>query len=81
MIGTQPLSCLALSNLKSGREELYSVYLMYFVSYSQIILHTFPDIKQHWHFQRVTDKQQHTLFQSLYQAILTFPESSFQIRL
>ena len=112
MIGTQPLSCLALSILKSGREELnsdcnwartqnhlvlkrtlyhlaklakwsscvlkrirdmiktysqelYSVYVMYFVSYSQIILHTFPDIKQHWElltnnnmlFSRVYTKQ------------------------
>ena len=47
-------------------------------SYSQTILHTFPDIRQYWHFQRVTGKQYYTLFQSLYQAILTFSESSFQ---
>ena len=38
-------------------------------------------IKPYWHFQRVTGKQYYTLFQSLYQAILTFSESFFQIKL
>ena len=38
-------------------------------------------IKQYWHFQRVTGKQYYALLQSLYQAILTFSESSFQINL
>ena len=32
-------------------------------------------------FQRVTGKQYYTLSQSLYQAIMTFSESSFQIKL
>ena len=27
-----------------------------FIELLQTILHTFPDIKQHWHFQRVTSK-------------------------
>ena len=139
--GTQPLSCPALFNLKSGREELqgkvsrksdtdkivfnqshrngqkihawkpkaysnkkhlakkihtfrqllpiitnmfqisYQTILILSWSYSQTILHTFPDIRQYWHFQRVTGKQYYTLFQSLYQAILTFSESSSQIKL
>ena len=38
-------------------------------------------IKPYWHLQRATGKQYYTLFQSLYQAILTFSESSFQINL
>ena len=38
-------------------------------------------IKQHWQFQRVTGKQYYTFPQSLYQAILTFLEGSFQIKL
>ena len=35
-------------------------------------------IKNCWYFRRDTGKQYYTLFQSLYQAILTFSESSFQ---
>ena len=50
-------------------------------SFMELLPNTFPDIKQYWHFQRVTGKQYYTLFQSLYQAILTFSESSFQIKL
>ena len=38
-------------------------------------------IKQYWQIQRVTGKQYHTLFRSLHQTILTFSESSFQIKL
>ena len=37
-------------------------------------------IKQYWRFERVTGKY-YTLFQILDQAILTFSESSFQIKL
>ena len=51
------------------------------LSYSQTILRTFLDIKQYCHFQRVTGKQYYTLLQNLYQTILTFSESSFQIKL
>ena len=38
-------------------------------------------IKQYCYFQRVTSKKYYTLFQSLYQAILTFSEISFRIKL
>ena len=43
-------------------------------SYPRTILHTFPGIKQYWHFQRVTVKQYYTLLQSLHQVILAFSE-------
>ena len=38
-------------------------------------------IKQYWYFQRVTVKQYCTLIRSLYQTIVAFLESSFQIKL
>ena len=49
----------------------YQTILTLSLNYSYGIIHTFPDIKRS-HFQRVTCKQYYTLFQSLYQAILTF---------
>ena len=48
--------------------------MAFWESYSQTMLHTFPDIRQYWHFQRVSVKQHFTLFQSLHQIILTFSE-------
>ena len=83
--GTRPLSYPALFNLKlgrfsvafhlkSGREELYSIYLMYFVTGTRF------HIKQYWTFQGVTTKWYCTLFQSSYQWLLTLSESYHQIR-
>ena len=62
-------------------QSSYQTLLAPWTSYSQRILHTFQDIKQYWHFQRVTDKQYCTLFQSFHQTILTFPESYWQTML
>ena len=41
-------------------------------------LQTFPDIKQYWHFQRVTGKQYNKLFQRLHLKTLTFSERYWQ---
>ena len=38
-------------------QSSYQILVTLWGSYSQTILHTFPDIKQYWHFQRVADKQ------------------------
>ena len=50
-------------------------------SYWQTILHTFPDIKQYWHFQRVTGRQYCTHFKRLHQTIVKFSESCWQTKL
>ena len=53
-------------------------------SYWQTILQTFPDfisLSNNTDISRVTGKQYDTIFQSLYQAILIFSESSFEIKL
>ena len=58
-------------------ESYYQTRVDSFSEFLPKILHTFPDIKQNWHFQSVAGKQYYTLFESLYQAILTVSESSF----
>ena len=48
-------------------------------SYSQTILHTFPELtSSNTKIFRVTGKQYYILFQSLHQTILTFSESYWQ---
>ena len=59
-------------------QSSYQTLLTVSGSYSQTILHIFPDIKQYWYFHRVTAKQYYTLCQSLNQTILTFSESYWQ---
>ena len=60
--------------LPNKSKHIFRVHIKHYC-YSQTILHTFPDIKQYWRFQRVTGKQYKTVFQSLHQIILKFSES------
>ena len=58
--------------------------LIFSKSYWQTILQTFPDfisLSNNTDIFRVTGKQNDTIFQILYQAILVFSVSSFQIKL
>ena len=56
----------------------YQIILTFSLSYSQTILHTFPDNNGIFRGLLVNNT---TRFSSLYQEILTFSESSFQIKL
>ena len=57
-------------------QSSYQTLLILSGSYFQAVLHTFPDIKQYWYFQKVTGKQYYKLFQiSYHQTILTFSEN------
>ena len=64
----------------NGFHSSYQTLWTFSRSYCQTMLHTFPDIKQRWHFQRVTGKQYHKLFQISchYQTMLTFSDSYWQ---
>ena len=61
----------------------YQTILTLLCSYSQTILHTFPGIKQYWHFQRVPSKLNYSkyCFQSTCHTLMTLSESYCQIML
>ena len=68
-----------LPNRSKHFQSSYQTLLTLSGSYSQTLLHFFPDIKQYWHFQRVTGKQYYTLSQSLHQTVLIFSKGYLKI--
>ena len=62
----------------------YQTILILSWSYSLTILHTFPDIKQYWYFQRVTGKQYYRVYVKQYwhfqrvPSILNYSKNFFQ---